>query len=135
MPASRVPSGRRTPSLEAPTSLVLALELVYDPGCPRADEARALLGRALLEARLPAVWTEWCTDDPVCPDRYRSYGSPTILVNGRDVAPGPHPWTRRRPGSGPRARRYEEGGQGTGRVPPLDTLRAAIEEAVGPDAG
>lgn len=84
---------------------------------------------------MPAVWTEWSTGDAACPGRYRGFGSPTILVNGRDVAPGPHPWARREDRDAPRCRLYElEGGSLSG-VPPLVRVRAAIEGAVGPDAG
>lgn len=94
-----------------------------------------MLSRVLRESGLPAVWSEWSTDDPGCPEEYRSFGSPTILVNGRDVAPGPHPWVRSEGTEGPRIRRYGAGAGGTAGVPPSDRLRGAIEQAVGPEAG
>lgn len=117
---------------EDPTPLRLVVELVHDPGCPNVEGARAVLSRALQEAGAPAVWTEWCTDDPACPETLRGLGSPTILVNRSDVAPGPHPWTPRPAGAGPRCRVYDDGGRLTG-VPPLTRVVAAVEKALGPD--
>lgn len=110
----------------------MLVELVYDPGCPNVDKARAVLTRALQEAEVPAVWTEWDTDDPECPENRKAYGSPTILVNGGDVAPGPHQWASREAPAGPRCRLYREGSEVLG-TPPLSTVRAAIHAAMGPD--
>ncbi len=113
--------------------LRLHVELVYDPGCPNVDKARQVLTRALQEAGVPAVWTEWDTGDEGCPRDRVGYGSPTILVNGADVAPGPHPWAARELGDGPRCRVYQrEDGTQTG-APPLTRVAQAIQAAVGPD--
>ncbi|MHB1191868.1 MAG: hypothetical protein ACYC6F_02380 [Longimicrobiales bacterium] len=106
--------------------------MVYDAGCPNVGGARSVLARALQGAGAPAVWTEWCTDDPSCPESRRGLGSPTILVNGEDVAPGPHPWAPRQAGKEPRCRLYREGGQVQG-VPPAALVSAAILRALGPD--
>lgn len=119
------------PGREIPTALKLLVELVYDPGCPNVDKARALLTRALQEADVPAVWTEWDTDDPECPENRKAFGSPTILVNGEDVAPGPHQWASRE-ASGPRCRIYRDGMEILG-APPLSSMRSAIDRAMGPD--
>jgi hypothetical protein len=121
-----------TPVPEGPTALLLHVELVYDAGCPNVAEAREVLTRALQEAGVPAVWTEWCTDDPACPESHRGLGSPTILVNGKDVAPGPHPWAPRQPGGGPRCRLYLEGGRVVG-VPPAGLVSGAVQGALGPE--
>lgn len=91
-----------------------------------------MLTRALQEADAPAVWTEWCTEDPSCPEAFRSLGSPTVLVNGKDVAPGPHPWARRPGGEGPRCRVYQDGGRETG-APPMSLILAAVLRALEPD--
>ncbi len=118
-----------------PLALKLHVELIYDPGCPHVDGAREVLTRALQDAGIPAVWTEWNSDDPSCPEYARGRGSPTILVNGKDVAPGPHPWAKREPGDGPRCRIYhDEGGQAT-ETPPLERVARSIAEAVGPAIG
>ncbi len=67
------------------------VELIYDTDCPNIQHAR----RALLEgfnlAGLQPSWTEWDRKSPDSPAYARTYGSPTILVGGRDVggaAPG-----------------------------------------------
>ena len=119
---------------EDPTALRLIVELVYDPGCPNVDKARAVLTRALQEADVPAVWTEWGTDDPDCPANRKAFGSPTILVNGEDVAPGPHPWAPREPDEGPRVRVYRDG-DSIVPIPPQRRITRAISEALGPSAG
>jgi len=118
--------------MEVVITLRLHIELVYDPECPNVDKARAVLSRALQDVGVPSVWTEWCTDDPACPGTHRGYGSPTVLVNGKDVAPGPHPWAPQGAVSGPRCRVYREGTKVLG-APPVDLVMAAINEAVGPD--
>lgn len=91
-----------------------------------------MLTRCLQEADVPAVWTEWCTDDPECPEDRVGLGSPTLLVNGQDVAPGPHPWTPRQHGEGPRCRIYSDGETTMG-APPYSLVLRAIMRALEPD--
>lgn len=93
-----------------------------------------MLSRALHEVGAPAVWTEWDTADPACPPGLKGYGSPTILINGKDVAPGPHPWAPPAGDAAPRCRLYD-GPDGATGVPPYDAVRAAVEEALGPEVG
>lgn len=57
------------------------IDLVYFDGCPNADQARANL-RAALDG---GSWREWNLADADTPERFRRYGSPTVLVDGRDV--------------------------------------------------
>jgi hypothetical protein len=45
-------------------SLKLQIELVYDPGCPNVGRARDVLTAACREVHVPAVWTEWNSEDP-----------------------------------------------------------------------
>lgn len=113
-------------------SLRLNIELVYDPGCPNVDRARDVLAIACREADVPAVWTEWSSDDPNCPTYALNFGSPTILVNGEDAAPGPHPWTTRDPGAGPRCRVYRDG-DAIVPAPPVARVGRAISAALGPE--
>jgi len=110
----------------------LQIELVYDPGCPNVGDARTVLTAACREAEIPAVWTEWATDDPECPTYALNLGSPTILVNGEDVAPGPHPWTLHERGQGPRTRAYRDGDAIVG-APPMARIAGAIRAALGPE--
>jgi len=62
------------------------VELVYDGDCPNVAEARAQLLRAFAQAKLQPSWSEWQADAPESPEHVRGYGSPTILVDGEDVA-------------------------------------------------
>lgn len=61
------------------------VELIHDAGCPNIGCARAALRQAFAASGLVPAWTEWDRADPRCPADARGYGSPTILVNGRDV--------------------------------------------------
>ena len=115
-------------------ALRLQIELVFDPGCPNVGAARSVLATACREAGIPAVWTEWSSDDPRCPVHARNLGSPTVLVNGEDVAPGPHPWAPREPADGPRCRMYREG-DSIVPMPPKHRIAQAIGAAMGPSAG
>ncbi len=62
------------------------VELIYDKDCPNVEETRGRLKLALAEAGFGAQWQEWERSDAKSPDYVRGYGSPTILVNGKDVA-------------------------------------------------
>src|SRR5213593_2355082 len=61
------------------------IELVFFGGCPHVDAARAALRTALEDAGLPARWQEWDQARPETPAHLQGLGSPTVLVNGRDV--------------------------------------------------
>lgn len=65
------------------------IELIYFTGCPNVPKARERLARALALANLPTEWVEWDTRDAGSPDYAKRFGSPTILVDGRDVAEAP----------------------------------------------
>lgn len=98
------------------------VELVYDPGCPHVTEARSQLLHAFAHAKLQPRWREWQSDDADSPEHIRGYGSPTILVDGKDVA-----------GGGPSAaaccRLYVQA-NGTRRgAPSAEAIRAALEAA------
>lgn len=64
----------------------MRVELLYSPECPNVDAAREQLRRALAEAGLPLRWKEYDVSSPSAPKRVRGFGSPTILVDGRDVS-------------------------------------------------
>lgn len=61
------------------------IELVYDRDCPNVSGCRDALRLALTELGAPLLWGEWDRDSLDTPTAYRSFGSPTVLVNGRDV--------------------------------------------------
>lgn len=62
---------------------------MYDQACPNVDAARAQIRDALAQLALPISWQEWDRDAPETPVTLRPYGSPTILVDGWDVAGEP----------------------------------------------
>ena len=62
-----------------------SVELVYFAGCPHVDAARAALCTALGAAGLPLAWQEWDQSAPTAPTHVQRLGSPTVLVDGRDV--------------------------------------------------
>jgi mercuric ion transport protein len=62
------------------------IELITDKDCPNVQAARDQLEHALEGAGFPTEWDEWDRENPNAPERVRSYGSPTVLVDGRDVA-------------------------------------------------
>jgi hypothetical protein len=81
------------------------VELVYDTDCPNVQGARRALLEGFSLAGLQPSWMEWDPKSPESPTYVRGYGSPTILVEGRDiagVAPGTGDWSCRlyRSGSG-----------------------------------
>jgi hypothetical protein len=115
-------------------ALRLQIELVFDPGCPHLGDAREVLAAACREVGAPAVWTEWNSEDPECPEYARNLGSPTVLVNGEDVAPGPRPWVPREAGDDPRRRMYRDG-DSIVPVPPKGRIARAIGAALGPAVG
>ncbi|REJ66665.1 MAG: MerC domain-containing protein [Planctomycetota bacterium] len=62
------------------------VELIFDADCPNVEDARSQLRRAFLAVDQTPEWQEWDRSDPMSPEYARAYGSPTILVEGSDVA-------------------------------------------------
>jgi len=67
----------------------MSVELIYDRDCPNVLDARANLVKALAASGREARWTEWDRSAPDSPSHVRGYGSPTILVDRKDVADSP----------------------------------------------
>ncbi len=61
------------------------VELVYFDGCPNADKARANLRAATGASGADDAWQEWNLSEESTPERFRRFGSPTVLVDGEDV--------------------------------------------------
>lgn len=62
------------------------VELIYDSDCPNVPQAREILLRAFGQTSLVPHWQEWDRADAKAPEYTRAFGSPTVLVNGKDVA-------------------------------------------------
>ncbi|MGH7566903.1 MAG: hypothetical protein ACREK2_08745 [Gemmatimonadota bacterium] len=99
------------------------VELIYDFDCPNVDEARRELSAALREVGLPARWEE--TLQGKAGPESEVFGSPTVTVDGRDVAPNsPVP----RPVGAASCRIYVDG-TGLRGAPSRETIRAALRNA------
>lgn len=64
------------------------IRLLYFKSCPNVDAARSSLRAALAQAGLPLHWIETDIEAPDCPPDLRTFPSPTVLVEGRDVSGG-----------------------------------------------
>jgi hypothetical protein len=98
---------------------MLVVELIFDADCPNVPDTRAALRRALAAAGLAAHWQEWDRANPESPVYVRGFGSPTVLVEGRDVA-------GLGPSDAPSCRLYKDT-QGRNRgVPPDELILGAL---------
>jgi len=98
------------------------VELIYDEGCPNVDAARAQLRRAFERAGRDPRWRELSSADPGLPDHARGYGSPTILVDGHDVASEPR-------SAGSCCRVYARADGRLAGVPSVDRIVEALRSA------
>lgn len=94
--------------------------LLYDADCPNVEDARRNLLQALERSATPRRWRELLSTDAHTPEKWRGYGSPTILVGGEDVAGEP-------PAVGGRSCRMyrDENGRHQG-VPPVGMIAARL---------
>ena len=97
----------------------LTVELVYDKDCPHVGAARANLLRAFEAAAVPAKWTEWEQSSSDTPAHLRGFGSPTVLVEGHDVAGA-------QPVEGLACCRLYETEDSRGGVPPVGLIAGAL---------
>lgn len=99
----------------------MSVELIYDADCPNKANAREQLLKAFAAAGLAPQWLEWDRAAADSPSYARRYGSPTILVDGRDVAAsGEHE------GVGA-CRIYRDVGGANIAAPPIEALVAALK--------
>jgi hypothetical protein len=71
------------------------VELIYFSGCPHVEAARTALRAALEQVGQTPVWQEWDQTRPGAPAHVHGLGSPTILVERRDVTGASIPTTGR----------------------------------------
>ena len=98
------------------------VEFVYDRSCPNAETARAHLLEAFARAKLTPEWSEYLIGDVTIPRHARGYGSPTILVDGRDVSGAA-------PGSDACCRLYEMEDGRLSSAPSVSQIAAALVRA------
>ena len=99
-------------------SVNLHIQFLSFPGCPNADPARGALEQALKLCGLPGRYEEVNVMDALTPKELKGWGSPTILVNGADIAAG-------EPSDQASCRIYENG-----TVPDPDQIAIALREAM-----
>ena len=61
------------------------VEFIYEKNCPNIAKARMQLLRAFSALKIKPHWLEWEVTDAEAPEYVRQYGSPTIMVDGKDV--------------------------------------------------
>jgi hypothetical protein len=71
--------------LAAKGQRVTRIQLLSFEGCPNTDRARETLKAAIASAGIRASIEEVDLNSAATPEPLRGWGSPTILVNGRDV--------------------------------------------------
>src|SRR3954463_16237267 len=64
----------------------MLVQLLFFPDCPNVDAARTTLHEALARFENPPAVAELDVTAPNAPPDLRSWGSPTILIDGADVA-------------------------------------------------
>jgi len=64
----------------------MVAELIYASDCPNVTQARGNLLRAFAKAGIQARWIEWERHNADSPPYVQAFGSPTILVDGKDIA-------------------------------------------------
>ncbi len=66
----------------------MIVEFLYGCNCGNTEIARKNLTEAFLQLGIQPNWKEIDIDSPQTPEVYHQYGSPTILLNGKDILPG-----------------------------------------------
>lgn len=64
------------------------IRLLYFEDCPNVEQARENLREALSHAGLAQRWDETDIRSSDCPDRWKGFPSPTVLVDGTDIVSG-----------------------------------------------
>ncbi len=94
----------------------MKIELIYFDGCPNVGLAREHIKQAFTAIGIDEQWQEWEQGNPDAPDYVQQYGSPTILVDGKDIAGGPGDCCA------PNSCRIYEGGN----APSVEMIKTAI---------
>lgn len=96
----------------------MKIELVYFEGCPNVEAARENLRRAFNDLGLEADWLEWDQGNDNAPEHVKAFGSPSILVDGKDVA-GDHGEC-----CAPQSCRLYDGGKN---APSVENIKTAVK--------
>lgn len=109
--------------------MTVTVELIYDRACPNVGKSRQVLDEAFAKLGISGSWTEWDRESPDSPDYARGFGSPTVLINGRDLA-------GRRPNEEENCcRLYSDGQGGFVGVPSVEQITKALADNQSPERG
>src|SRR5262245_45024164 len=117
-------SGSRRDRPEQPRNPAVKIEVLYVPGCPNHPRVLEQLRLILSSAGLSADIHEVPVTDQEAAEALRFVGSPTVRVDGQDVAPEPDLQGR----FGLSCRLYEHGLSRAG-VPSDQAIRDALAAA------
>ncbi len=101
----------------------MKIEVLYVPGCPHHPAAVRKLSEVLASEGVAAEIRELAVTDSTMAEELRFYGSPTIRINGRDIA-----GECQKPLSFALACRLYPGAREAG-IPPADIIHRAVREA------
>lgn len=102
----------------------MKIELIYDRECPNVEDTRRELRMALSMLGIDEHWREWVRGAPGSPGYALSFGSPTILIDGDDVAGTP-------PSEGADCcRLYDDEEGGYGKAPRAATIARKLKEVM-----
>lgn len=105
--------------------MIPIVELIYEDNCPNVNAAREALSAAFRSVGVAPNWREWNRKESGCPSHALGFGSPTVLVNGNDVAGAS-------PGEGfDCCRIYPDGSATFGGAPSVEMIEAALTSAAG----
>jgi len=99
----------------------MKIELIYDKDCPNVEATREHLRQACELAGVNPKWREWDRADDSAPVYVKAHGSPTVLIDGHDVAGQDEP-------TGDCCRIYKHEGQMHG-VPPVAMIAGTLRGA------
>lgn len=97
----------------------MQIQLLCAPGCGHREQAALALGKAMQELGLRGYVEGVRVTTRAEAERYGMVGSPTILLNGRDIAPGRQPSLE--------CRRYQRDDGGQQGWPNVELLKWALE--------
>ena len=100
-----------------------SVEFIYEKECPNVESTRSILLQAFSKLKIKPHWMEWEISDASAPDYVRRYGSPTILINGKDVSESENSLNPQQ------CRLYINSDNTMSGIPPLEKIMNAIQAA------
>jgi mercuric ion transport protein len=98
-----------------------SVEFIYEKECPNVELTRSQLLQAFSKLKIKPHWMEWEISDVSAPDYVRHYGSPTILINGKDIGESENPLNPQQ------CRLYINSDNTMSGVPPIENIMNAIQ--------